>query len=100
MLISLVGLHRTLRLNVPQSEIDIGVPAYSNPDDNKLWNVLLMPFQKQRDYWCRLDGTIVERNPAVVGEDPTYFMDCETLQSEGTDCEERQYLVAQKLDGG
>jgi sterol desaturase/sphingolipid hydroxylase (fatty acid hydroxylase superfamily) len=44
-------LHKTLRLNIPQQEITIGVPAYLQPDDNRLDNLLLMPFRKQRYYW-------------------------------------------------
>jgi hypothetical protein len=44
-------LHRTLGLNVPQSEIVIGVPGYSQVEDNRLINVLTAPFRKQRDYW-------------------------------------------------
>jgi sterol desaturase/sphingolipid hydroxylase (fatty acid hydroxylase superfamily) len=60
-------LHQTLRLNVPQSEITIGVPAYSNPRDNTVWHDLVLPFGRQRDYWRRIDGTSVERdrNPAT-----------------------------------
>ncbi len=54
-------LHRTLGLNIPQSEIAIGVPGYSLPEDNQLGNALLMPFRKQRDYWRQADGTVVER---------------------------------------
>jgi sterol desaturase/sphingolipid hydroxylase (fatty acid hydroxylase superfamily) len=70
-------LHCTLRLNVPQSAITIGVPAYYEPNDNQLQNVLLLPFQPQRDYWYRLDGTKVERNPAVLGDKPTHMIDLE-----------------------
>jgi sterol desaturase/sphingolipid hydroxylase (fatty acid hydroxylase superfamily) len=44
-------LHKTLRLNIPQAEITIGVPAYLQPDDNRLDNLLLMPFRQQRYYW-------------------------------------------------
>ena len=44
-------LHKTLRLNIPQQEITIGVPAYLQPDDNRLDNLLLMPFRRQRYYW-------------------------------------------------
>lgn len=44
-------LHRTLGLNIPQDEIEIGVPAYAAAEDNRLGNTLLMPFRKQRDYW-------------------------------------------------
>jgi sterol desaturase/sphingolipid hydroxylase (fatty acid hydroxylase superfamily) len=54
-------LHRTLGLNVPQSEIKIGVPGYSQPEDNSFMNALLMPFRKQRQYWARSDGSTVER---------------------------------------
>jgi sterol desaturase/sphingolipid hydroxylase (fatty acid hydroxylase superfamily) len=64
-------LHRTLGLNVPQSEIAIGVPAYSNPADNTVWDDLLLPFGRQRDYWRRPDGTIVERNRATSRGDPS-----------------------------
>ncbi len=44
-------LHRTLGLNIAQSEIKIGVPGYSSPQDNKLWRLLIAPFVKQREYW-------------------------------------------------
>jgi sterol desaturase/sphingolipid hydroxylase (fatty acid hydroxylase superfamily) len=54
-------LHRTLGLNIPQAEVAIGIAGYSHPDDNKLQNALLMPFRKQRDYWRRPDGAVVER---------------------------------------
>lgn len=54
-------LHRTLGLNIPQSQIVIGIPAYSQPEDNRIANALLLPFRKQRDYWRRPDGTIVRR---------------------------------------
>ena len=59
-------MHRTLRLNVPQSQIVIGVPAYSKPEDNHLWNVLLMPFRKQRDYWG--EGISGDQRVETVGE--------------------------------
>ena len=54
-------LHRTLRLNVPQRSIEIGVPAYSRPEDNRARTVFAAPFAPQRDYWRRPDGTAVER---------------------------------------
>jgi sterol desaturase/sphingolipid hydroxylase (fatty acid hydroxylase superfamily) len=59
-------LHRTLGLNVPQSAITVGVPAYSSPADNTFWNDLRLPFGPQRDYWRRLDGTNVEGDPATA----------------------------------
>ena len=43
-------LHRTLGLNIPQSEIEIGVPGYSSPADNTVWRAIAMPFIRQRDY--------------------------------------------------
>ncbi|NJR76666.1 MAG: sterol desaturase family protein [Scytonema sp. CRU_2_7] len=58
-------LHQTLQLNAFQSEIDIGVPAYSSFDDNKLQHILIIPFQKQRDYWHTRDHTLVVRGGRV-----------------------------------
>jgi sterol desaturase/sphingolipid hydroxylase (fatty acid hydroxylase superfamily) len=48
-------LHRTFGVNVPQSAIVIGVPAYTDPADNTLRGLLMMPFRPQRDYW-RIDA--------------------------------------------
>jgi hypothetical protein len=50
-----------LGVNIPQDEVVVGVPGYTLRDDNRFWNALLMPFRKQRDYWRRPDGTLVER---------------------------------------
>ena len=44
-------LHGTLNLNVPQAAIDIGVPGYSEPRDNRILELLLMPLRPQRSYW-------------------------------------------------
>jgi len=63
-------LHHTLRLNVPQSRIVIGVPGYSAPEDNQLRRLLFMPFQRQRDYWMRPDGERVQRGPEDLGPNP------------------------------
>lgn len=50
-------LHRTIRLNVPQDEIIIGVPAYPGADDVKLRTILEVPFVRQRPSWqLRDDG--------------------------------------------
>jgi sterol desaturase/sphingolipid hydroxylase (fatty acid hydroxylase superfamily) len=59
-------LHRTLGLNVPQERIDIGIAGYSGPEDNRLWQTLAAPFRKQRDYWRRFDGTVPERDAALL----------------------------------
>jgi sterol desaturase/sphingolipid hydroxylase (fatty acid hydroxylase superfamily) len=44
-------LHGTLRLNVPQEEIEIGVPAYRRPEEVVLKEVLALPFVEQRPTW-------------------------------------------------
>ncbi len=44
-------LHGTLRLNLPQGEITIGVPAYREPEDVELLKILPMPFGGQRPTW-------------------------------------------------
>jgi sterol desaturase/sphingolipid hydroxylase (fatty acid hydroxylase superfamily) len=44
-------LHGTLRLNVPQDEIVIGVPAYRDPEEAQLETVLVMPFEEQHPSW-------------------------------------------------
>jgi sterol desaturase/sphingolipid hydroxylase (fatty acid hydroxylase superfamily) len=44
-------LHGTLRLNVPQDEITIGVPSYRQPEEVELLKVLAMPFGEERDTW-------------------------------------------------
>jgi sterol desaturase/sphingolipid hydroxylase (fatty acid hydroxylase superfamily) len=44
-------LHGTLRLNVPQEEITIGVPAFRQPEEVTLAKILLMPFDEERAIW-------------------------------------------------
>jgi sterol desaturase/sphingolipid hydroxylase (fatty acid hydroxylase superfamily) len=41
-------LHGTLRLNVPQAEIEIGVPAYREPEELGLAELLRLPFGAER----------------------------------------------------
>jgi sterol desaturase/sphingolipid hydroxylase (fatty acid hydroxylase superfamily) len=65
--------HRTLGLNIAQAEIVIGIAGYSQPDDNRLRNALLMPFRKQRDYWRRADGEIVKRTESAARQPPSYL---------------------------
>lgn len=55
-------LHRTLVLNVPQHSIRIGVPGYLEPEDNRFWNLLRMPFVRQKDYWRFSDGSTPKSN--------------------------------------
>ena len=55
-------LHRTLLLNVAQSSIRIGVPGYLELQDNRLWNLLRMPFVRQKRYWCDANGLSPKSN--------------------------------------
>ncbi len=52
-------LHGTLRLDVPQAEVDIGVPAYRDPRELGLADILAMPFGEERPTW-RLCGVGAE----------------------------------------
>ena len=49
-------LHGTLRLDVPQSALDIGIAGYARPEDNTVAAILAMPFREQRDYWHGASG--------------------------------------------
>ncbi len=44
-------LHGTLRVDVPQDAIEIGVPAYRNAADAALPRILALPFERQRPSW-------------------------------------------------
>ncbi len=50
-------LHRTIRLDIHQDEITVGVPAYREARELSAWKLLLLPFQPQPDYWKFPDGT-------------------------------------------
>ncbi|MFZ1518708.1 MAG: sterol desaturase family protein [Ignavibacteriaceae bacterium] len=54
-------IHKTIRLNIPQSEITIGVAGYSNKNDNKLFNVFIYPFKAQKNYWKASDKNFLIR---------------------------------------
>jgi sterol desaturase/sphingolipid hydroxylase (fatty acid hydroxylase superfamily) len=58
-------IHGTLKLNVKQSEVVIGVPAYLDREDNKLLNLLILPFRKQREYWRLPENEQPERVPSA-----------------------------------
>lgn len=49
-------LHRTHRMDVPQDELTLGVPAYRDENELTLWQLFRMPFRKQRD-WKLPNGT-------------------------------------------
>ncbi|MDT0675857.1 sterol desaturase family protein [Autumnicola musiva] len=53
-------LHHSLRLNIHQDEINIGVPSYREPEEQNIKNLLLMPFNKPRP-WILPNGSVPER---------------------------------------
>ncbi len=59
-------LHGTLRLNVPQDEITIGVRSYQDPTDVTLPKVLVMPFAEQRATWGLPGGGTPTRPPQPI----------------------------------
>ena len=59
-------LHGTLRLDIPQDAIIIGVPTYRKPEEVTLPNVLRMPFEEQRDSWRLPDDGTPSRPPLPV----------------------------------
>ncbi|OGX91514.1 sterol desaturase family protein, partial [Hymenobacter coccineus] len=58
-------LHRTLRLNVPQQSLTIGVPAYPDPARQTVAQLLALPLALLEP-WARPDGT-VPRWPEPAG---------------------------------
>jgi sterol desaturase/sphingolipid hydroxylase (fatty acid hydroxylase superfamily) len=54
-------LHRSVRLNVPQAQVVIGVPAYHVLEDNAVPALLVAPFARQRDYWRFEDSLLTRR---------------------------------------
>jgi sterol desaturase/sphingolipid hydroxylase (fatty acid hydroxylase superfamily) len=44
-------LHDTLRLNIRQDDIAIGIPKYPTPADARLGRVLVLPFERQQAAW-------------------------------------------------
>ncbi|MEO5721752.1 MAG: sterol desaturase family protein [Chthoniobacterales bacterium] len=53
-------LHRTLRIDVPQDALTIGVAAYREESELTFWKLFLLPFRKPRA-WQLPDGTVPER---------------------------------------
>ncbi len=50
-------LHGTIRLNVPQNQITIGVPAYRDERELTARGLILLPFRRQKPYWQLPDGS-------------------------------------------
>ncbi|MDP9149339.1 MAG: sterol desaturase family protein [Myxococcota bacterium] len=61
-------LHGTLRLNVPQDAIVIGVPAYRRSEEVTLWSSLALPFQRALHRWTRPGQNAPERRPSERGQ--------------------------------
>lgn len=62
-------LHGTLRLNVPQEEITIGVPAYRQPEEVGLLKILAMPFGNERQAWLLPEDGRPARDSPHAGSD-------------------------------
>jgi sterol desaturase/sphingolipid hydroxylase (fatty acid hydroxylase superfamily) len=56
-------LHGTLRLNVPQKEITIGVPGYPDAGALNIRELITMPFHAERPSWELPDGRHPTRPP-------------------------------------
>lgn len=54
-------IHRTLRLNVPQDKITIGVPAYQQPEELTVGRILKLPFKMDHSSWRTSRGEKLER---------------------------------------
>ena len=50
-------LHGTLRLNIPQAEITVGVPAFQDPSTVTLPRILTIPFEHLPPSWKFPTGT-------------------------------------------
>lgn len=59
-------LHGTLRVDVPQSQIEIGVPAWQDPGELGLVEILRMPFERQRPAWEASPVGPRRRNPTTA----------------------------------
>lgn len=60
-------LHGTMRLDVPQSAVQIGVPAYQRPEDVTLSRITILPFVREGDDWIGASGTAqIERSAATL----------------------------------
>lgn len=61
-------LHGTLRLNVLQGAIAIGVPAYPRSEDVTLWQSLSLSFRRGLHRWTRPGQSAPERGPSELGK--------------------------------
>ena len=68
-------LHRSLRLNVKQAEVVIGVPGYLLPRDNRLFPLLTLPFTGQRRYWRWPSGKASQRLTPAAAPPPAWLLE-------------------------
>ena len=59
-------LHKTMRLNIPQRDLTIGLPRYR--ESIGLAEALLMPLTSQNSQWILPGNGIPERTPAPGGK--------------------------------
>lgn len=59
-------LHGTLRADVPQGAVEVGVPGYHSREHVKIEPSLRLPFVKQRPSWRTPDGRRVVRDPSLL----------------------------------
>jgi sterol desaturase/sphingolipid hydroxylase (fatty acid hydroxylase superfamily) len=60
-------LHRSLRRDIPQAEITIGVAAFRDEHELTVGKLLTLPFKEQRP-WKLPTGEIPEREPRPATE--------------------------------
>jgi sterol desaturase/sphingolipid hydroxylase (fatty acid hydroxylase superfamily) len=65
-------MHGTLKLNVPQLEITIGVPAFRRPDDVTLPKMVELPFKEQPSHWVLPEGNEPFRSASAIP--PTHLL--------------------------
>jgi sterol desaturase/sphingolipid hydroxylase (fatty acid hydroxylase superfamily) len=68
-------LNRSLRLNVRQAEIVIGVPGYLRPEDNRFLGLLALPVVRQRSYWRWPSGKTPRRVHPPDGPQPEAMLE-------------------------
>ena len=51
-------LHGTIKTDIPQEKIIIGVPAFQTPQDVELAQLIRLPFEKQKPSWELTNGQI------------------------------------------
>lgn len=64
------ALHRTLRLNIPQQDIIIGVAGYLSPEHNRFWRLVVLPLSFSKNYWLWPDGSEPKRHPSATPRSP------------------------------